>query len=143
VSSIDYAWSISTTAKGGNQKHGLCTTSTISGDRNLTPDDGTRSHSNVIRLRARRVQLEVFLTGTSPEVFRVHLATLLRSPLGVSISRTHELHDKVRVHFNIAPEDVDFTLHTLIATLSGATIGTLRASASKGDLRSGLAMAVQ
>jgi hypothetical protein len=32
----------------------------------------------------------------------------------------------IRVLLDIAPEDIDFTMHTLIATLSDATIGQLR-----------------
>jgi len=53
------------------------------------------------------------------------LMGLFHSPLGVYISHTHMLRNTVCVHFNIAPEDLDFTLHTLIATMSEATIGTI------------------
>jgi hypothetical protein len=81
--------------------------------------------SNVIPLRARRVQLEVLLTGASPDAFRTHLATLFHSPLGVYISHSQRLRDKACVHFNIAPEDLDFTLHTLLGTMSEATVGKI------------------
>jgi hypothetical protein len=92
------------------------------------PDARTPLRSNVVPLRAPRVQLEVFLTGTPREAFRAHLATLLHSPLGVYISQTQVLRDKVCVHFNIAPEDMDFTLHMLMATLPEATIGAITRS---------------
>jgi hypothetical protein len=92
----------------------------------FVPDLRTpRPPSNVIPLRARRVKLEVFLTGASPDSSRAQLATLLHSPLGVYISHTHTARDTVCVQFNIAPEDFDFTLHTLIITLPAATIGTI------------------
>ncbi|CAG9231254.1 hypothetical protein [Paraburkholderia caribensis] len=94
--------------------------------QDFVPDiPSTQRPSNVVPLRAQRVQLEIFVTGTSPDAFRHHLASLLHSPLGVYISHTQMLRDKVCVHFNIAPEDLDFTLHTLIATMSEATIGTI------------------
>jgi hypothetical protein len=35
------------------------------------------------------------------------------------------LRNTTCVQFNIAPEDLDFTLHTLIGTISEATIGKI------------------
>ncbi|MEM5368501.1 hypothetical protein V4C53_21020 [Paraburkholderia azotifigens] len=94
--------------------------------RDFVPDiPAAQVPSNVIPLRARRVQLEVFLAGTSPDTLRTHLATLFHSPLGVYISHTQMLRDKGCVYFNIAPEDLDFTLHMLIATMAEATIGKI------------------
>ena len=89
------------------------------------PDALPRYRSNVVPLRSSRAQVEVFLTGTSSDALRTHLATLLHSPLGVYVSRTNVLRDKICVHLNIAPDDLDFTLHTLITTLPEAMIGTL------------------
>ncbi|WP_235850668.1 hypothetical protein [Paraburkholderia piptadeniae] len=71
------------------------------------------------------MQLEVLLTGTRPDRQRANLATLFHSPLGVYVSHTDVSRDNVCVHFNIAPEDLDFTLHSLITTLSEATIGRI------------------
>ena len=94
--------------------------------RDFVPDlPAAQVPSNVIPLRARRVQLEVFLTGTSPDTLHFQLATLFHSPLGVYISHTQMLRNKRCVCFNIAPEDLDFTLHTLLATMSEATIGKI------------------
>ena len=89
------------------------------------PDALPRYRSNVVPLRSSRAQVEVFLTGTDSDVLRTHLATLLHSSLGVYVSRTNVLRDKICVHLNIAPDDLDFTLHTLITTLPEAMIGTL------------------
>jgi hypothetical protein len=36
------------------------------------------------------------------------------------------IRQETRVQLDIAPEDVDFTLHTLMSTLSAATIGPLK-----------------
>ncbi|CAD6507280.1 hypothetical protein ACFQ3P_00285 [Paraburkholderia sabiae] len=94
--------------------------------RDVVPDvPAAQVLSNVIPLRARRVQLEVFLADTSPATRRTHLATLFHSPLGVYISHAQLLRNKTCVQFNIAPEDLDFTLHTLIGTISEATIGKI------------------
>lgn len=89
------------------------------------PDTLPRYRSNVVPLRAPRAKIEVFITGTSADALRTHLARLLHSPLGVYVSDTKASRDKVCVHLNIAPDDLDFTLHTLKATLPEATIGTL------------------
>jgi hypothetical protein len=93
--------------------------------RDTVPDIQPRSRSNVVPLRAPRVRLEVLLTGTQSERLRADLATLFHSPLGVYVSHTEVSRDNVCVHLNIAPEDLDFTLHTLITTLSEATIGRI------------------
>jgi hypothetical protein len=89
------------------------------------PDAPPRYRSNVFPLRATRARLEVFLTGSSPDALRANLAALFHSALGVYVSRTEAARDKVRVHFNIAAEDLDFALHTLITTLPEAIIGTI------------------
>ncbi|MEX3936460.1 hypothetical protein AB4Y32_32600 [Paraburkholderia phymatum] len=89
------------------------------------PDAQPRYRSNVVPLRAPRAQLEVFLTGTRPDTLRANLAILFHSPLGVYVSRTEAARNNICVQFNIAMEDIDFTLHTLITTLPEATIGAI------------------
>jgi hypothetical protein len=39
------------------------------------------------------------------------------------------------VQLDIAPDDIDFTLHTLISTLSAATIGPLKRRSSAAKAR--------
>jgi hypothetical protein len=73
-------------------------------------------------LRSPRATLQIYLTGHAPDA---HLPPLLRSPAGVYVTRTDVLHDSIRVVLDIAPEDFDFMLHTLMTTLPEATIGPI------------------
>jgi len=78
--------------------------------------------SNVLPLRSPRATVQIHLTGKSLDL---QLATLLHSPLGVYVTQTETLRDSVRVALDIAPEDFNFTLHTLITTVPEATIGAV------------------
>ncbi|HTR07832.1 MAG TPA: hypothetical protein VMJ11_14520 [Paraburkholderia sp.] len=77
-------------------------------------------------MRALRAWLEVVLTANTADSARAHLATLLHSPLGVYVAQTAFARGAMRVQLDIAPEDIDFTLHMLMATVPQATIGALR-----------------
>ena len=93
--------------------------------------DGVPDHARLLRAdaappRTQRAELDVCLTGLAPEVPRAHLATLLHSPLGVYVAHTEVLRGSVRVRFDIAPEDLAFTLHTLLATVPEAVIGSVQ-----------------
>ncbi|MGU8079419.1 MULTISPECIES: hypothetical protein [Burkholderia] len=70
-----------------------------------------------------RLQLPVTLTADSGELARARLAALLHSPLGVYVVSARTVRDVIHVHFEIAPEDLDFTLHMLIAQQADAVIG--------------------
>ncbi|WP_230949733.1 hypothetical protein [Burkholderia pseudomultivorans] len=70
-----------------------------------------------------RVLLPVTLSAHSPRVAHDRLAALLGSPLGVYVVGARIVRRVVHLHFDIAPEDLDFTLHTLIAQLADAVIG--------------------
>jgi hypothetical protein len=94
--------------------------------RDVIPDPGGRMRTDALPLGASRAALEVALTGPTPEASRANLATLLRSPLGVYVIHTEVLRDSVQVRFDIAPEDLAFTMHTLLATLPEATIGAVQ-----------------
>lgn len=89
---------------------------------------GTRqiSRNNVIPFPSPRVLLPVILLRQSKDQSRAQLRALLHSPLGVYVASTELVRDEVRVQLDIAPEDLDFTMHTLIATLPQATIGRLK-----------------
>ncbi|NML31394.1 hypothetical protein [Paraburkholderia antibiotica] len=75
--------------------------------------------NNVIPFPSSRALLDV----TLPHLL---LKTLLHSPLGVYVVSTETVREAVRVQLDIAREDLDFTLHTLLATLPAATIGPLK-----------------
>lgn len=89
---------------------------------------GTRPipRNNVLLFPAPRVLLPVTLLREPTGRLDVQLRTLLRSPLGVYVVDTAIVRGGVRLQFDIAPEDLDFTLHTLIATLPRAMIGAIK-----------------
>lgn len=82
--------------------------------------------NNVIPFPATRVRLQVILLHRPCEVSGTQLRVLLHSPLGVYVVATEVVRQETRVQLDIAPEDIDFTLHTLMSTLSAATIGPLK-----------------
>jgi hypothetical protein len=82
--------------------------------------------NNVIPFPAARVRLQITLPHRPYELPGTQLRTLLHSPLGVYVVATRAVRQEIRVQLDIAPDDLDFTLHTLISTLPAATIGPLR-----------------
>jgi hypothetical protein len=83
-------------------------------------------NNNVIPFPLSRAFLPVTLLGESEDAARSQLKSLLHSPLGVYVVSTEIVRDGVRVLFAIAPEDLDFTMHTLIASVPQALIGSLK-----------------
>lgn len=83
-------------------------------------------NNNVIPFPSTRALLQVTLPHPSNDLDGTSaLRTLLHSPLGVYVAGTQIVRTDVRVQLDIAIEDLDFTLHTLISTLPVATIGPL------------------
>ncbi|WP_341317322.1 hypothetical protein WN982_39235 [Paraburkholderia sp. IMGN_8] len=85
----------------------------------------TVRRNNVIPFPAARARLQVTLPHQSHDPAGTGLRTLLHSPLGVYVVSTEVVRDEVRLQLDIAPDDLDFTLHTLIRTLPAALIGPL------------------
>jgi hypothetical protein len=90
--------------------------------------------NNVIPFPAARVRLPVTLPHAPHELPGIQLRALLHSPLGVYVISTEADREEVRVLLDIAFDDLDFTLHTLISTLPAALIGPLkrRSATTKG-----------
>jgi hypothetical protein len=84
------------------------------------------SRDNIIPFRSPRVLLPVTLLRESEDQSRAQLRALLHSPLGVYVVSTEVVRDEVHVQFDIARDDLDFTMHTLIATLPQAMIGPVK-----------------
>ncbi|MCC8402996.1 hypothetical protein LJ655_14065 [Paraburkholderia sp. MMS20-SJTN17] len=80
--------------------------------------------NNVIPFPSARALLLVTLP-------HAQLRALLHSPLGVYVISTEAAREEVRVQLDIAREDLDFTLHTLLTTLPVGTIGPLRRRVSR------------
>jgi hypothetical protein len=84
------------------------------------------SRNKVIPFPLPRVLLPVTLHRESADQSRTQLWALLHSPLGVYVANTEVVRDEIHVLLNIAPDDLDFTMHTLIATLPQAMIGPVK-----------------
>jgi hypothetical protein len=82
--------------------------------------------NNVIPFPAARARLQVILPHPPHDLPGTQLRTLLHSPLGVYVVSTEAVREEVRVQLDIALDDLDFTLHTLISTLPAALIGPLK-----------------
>jgi hypothetical protein len=91
--------------------------------------------NNVIPFPAGRVRLQVTLPHRSCELPGTQLRVLLHSPLGVYVVATEAVRQEIRVQLDIAFDDLDFTLHTLIATLPAATIGPLKRRSAAAKAR--------
>jgi hypothetical protein len=84
------------------------------------------SHKNIIPFPSPRVLLPVILLRESEDHSRAQLRALLHSPLGVYVVSTEVVRNEVSVQLDLAPDDLDFAMHTLIATLPEATMGAVR-----------------
>ncbi|WP_176031614.1 hypothetical protein [Burkholderia vietnamiensis] len=93
--------------------------STSDGVSARSPSPACRSAVAFTSPRAR-VQLPVTLSAHA-----ARLAALLHSPLGMYVVGATAGRDAIRVQLEIAPEDLDFTLHMLMAQQTDAIIGPL------------------
>lgn len=82
--------------------------------------------NNIIPFPAARALLQVTLLHPSHDLPGTQLRALLHSPLGVYVVKTETDREAVCVQLDIALDDLDFTLHTLISTLPAALIGPLK-----------------
>jgi hypothetical protein len=95
---------------------------------------GIAPRRNVIPFPSPRVLLPVTLRDEADNLAHTQLVTLLHSPLGVYVVNMETVRDGVRVRFDIAADDLGFTLHTLISTLPEATIGAVMPRESAKDM---------
>ncbi|CAH2807684.1 MAG: hypothetical protein CBARDMAM_5397 [uncultured Caballeronia sp.] len=73
-----------------------------------------------------RVHLSAVLHSRQDEVARERIRRLFHSPLGVYVSQASRDHDDLRLVFDVAMEDLDFTVRTLHQVLSEAVIEAVR-----------------
>jgi hypothetical protein len=79
--------------------------------------------NNATPLSVGRVLLKATLPRDSADESRAQLRALFHSPVGIYVAGMEFGRDKVNVHFDIAPGNLDFMVHTLIVTLPQAMIG--------------------
>jgi hypothetical protein len=92
-------------------------------------------HSNIIPFPSARALLQVTLPHPPHDLAGTQLRALLHSPLGVYVVSTEAVRDEVRVQLDIAREDFDFTLHTLISTVPTALIGPMKRRGNAAKVR--------
>ncbi|WP_345815664.1 hypothetical protein AAGS40_15475 [Paraburkholderia sp. PREW-6R] len=80
---------------------------------------------NVIPFPSARGRLQVTLPPSRDDQTGAALRALLHSPLGVYVVSTEVVRGEMCALLDIAVDDLDFTLHTLISTLPAAQIGPL------------------
>jgi hypothetical protein len=81
--------------------------------------------NNVMSFPSQRAILSVSLACSEKDHGQEQLRGLLYSALGVYVVDTRIEKGEITVRFDIAMDDVDFTLHTLIKDLPEAMIGRL------------------
>jgi hypothetical protein len=89
------------------------------------PAPAPASLRHLAQPRDERVLLCVTLACAAKEQGQAQVRALLRSPLGVYVLDLTMHRECIRVRFDIAANDVDFTLHTLISDLPEAMIGPI------------------
>ncbi|MDB5831183.1 MAG: hypothetical protein JWR14_1013 [Caballeronia sp.] len=73
-----------------------------------------------------RVHLSAVLHSRQDEAARERIRRLFHSPLGVYVSQASRDHDDLRLVFDVAMEDLDFTVRTLHQVLPEAIIEAVR-----------------
>jgi hypothetical protein len=73
-----------------------------------------------------RVHLSAVLHSRQDEAARERIRRLFHSPLGVYVSQASRDHDDLRLIFDVAMEDLDFTVRTLHQVLPEAVIEAVR-----------------
>ncbi|SAL67740.1 hypothetical protein AWB69_07847 [Caballeronia udeis] len=73
-----------------------------------------------------RVHLSAVLHSRHDEAARERIRRLFHSPLGVYVSQASRDHDDLRLVFDVAAEDLDFTVRTLHQVLPEAVIEAVR-----------------
>ncbi|MDN7183783.1 hypothetical protein M0D69_38385 [Caballeronia sp. SEWSISQ10-4 2] len=73
-----------------------------------------------------RVHLSAVLRSKQEEAARERIRRLFHSPLGVYVSQASRDHDDLRLIFDVAMEDLDFTVRTLHQVLPEAVIEAVR-----------------
>jgi hypothetical protein len=75
---------------------------------------------------AARVHVAAVVHSEQDDAARERIRRLFHSPLGVYVSQASRDHDELRLVFDVATEDLDFTVRTLRQVLPEAVIEGIR-----------------
>jgi len=93
-----------------------------------TPDVQKKTASvldNVMAFPNQRAYLSVSIQCSTKDHGQAQLHALFHSTLGVYVADSRIEKGEIKVRFDIALTDLDFTMHTLIRDLPEATLGKL------------------
>lgn len=77
-------------------------------------------------LVASRIILSATVKDVAGHASRDTIRRLFYSPLGVYVSQASREQDSLHLEFDVASEDLDFTIRTLQNVLPGATVEAIR-----------------
>lgn len=77
-------------------------------------------------IAAARVHVAAVVHSEQDDAARERIRRLFHSPLGVYVSQASRDHDELRLVFDVATEDLDFTVRTLRQVLPEAVIEGIR-----------------
>ncbi|SAL42572.1 hypothetical protein [Caballeronia humi] len=83
-------------------------------------------HDNVPALPSQRVLVSAAVYSEQDEASRERIRRLFHSPLGVYVSHASRNQSELRLEFDVATEDIEFTLRTLKKVLPEAVIEEIR-----------------
>ncbi|WP_144108009.1 hypothetical protein [Paraburkholderia sp. BCC1886] len=75
---------------------------------------------------SQRLVVSAAVEGSTGETSKEQIRSLFHSPVGVYVSHVRRERDCLRLEFDIAASDLDFTLRTLHAVLPEAAIDAVR-----------------
>jgi hypothetical protein len=88
--------------------------------------DLSNRHDNVLAFPSQRVLVSAAVYSEQDEASRERIRRLFHSPLGVYVSHASRDQSELRLEFDIATEDIEFTLRTLQKVLPEAVIEEIR-----------------
>jgi hypothetical protein len=88
------------------------------------PDTGSPDSSQDTAIQ--RLLLSAVVHGVSDEASRERIKRLFGSPLGVYVSQASRDHEEIRLEFDVAAEDLEFTVRTLHQVLPEAVVEAVR-----------------
>jgi hypothetical protein len=88
--------------------------------------DLSRRHDNVLAFPSQRVLISAAVHSEEDEASRERIRRLFHSPLGVYVSHASRDQNELHLEFDVATEDIEFTLRTLQQVLPEAVVEDIR-----------------
>jgi hypothetical protein len=86
----------------------------------------TGSRDTTRETQVQRVLLSAVVHGHADDASRERIKRLFQSPLGVYVSQASRDHEELHLEFDVATEDLEFTVRALRQVLPEAVIEAIR-----------------